>query len=177
MKKNSAQNVLKPSSRSSSYRTNPQSNRIIELNRNMNTESATGEYLLLFRGSPWDRGLSSQELQQLMDKVMRWLEELKEQGKVRAGQALAAENSTVSARHGRIVADGPFAESKELVGGYLLLRADDFDEAIAIAKSNPTLPYGITIEVRPVLAECPVFQRAKARTGQVQQAAAEPVVA
>jgi hypothetical protein len=61
------------------------------------------------------------------------------------------------------VADGPFVESKEAVGGYLLLQADNLDEAVAIAKTNPTLEYGIAIEVRPVLEECPIFQRAKER--------------
>jgi hypothetical protein len=47
------------------------------------------------------------------------------------------------------------------VGGYLLLQADNLDEAVAIAKTNPTLEHGITIEVRPVLEECPIFERAK----------------
>lgn len=61
----------------------------------------------------------------------------------------------------RGVSDGPFAESKEAIGGYLLLQLDNFDEAVAIAESNPTLDYGISIEVRPVLEECPIFQRAK----------------
>jgi hypothetical protein len=42
-----------------------------------------------------------------------------------------------------------------------LLEADDLDEAVAIAKSNPTLEYGITIEVRPVLEECPIFERVR----------------
>jgi len=57
------------------------------------------------------------------------------------------------------VVDGPFAESKESVGGYLLLQADNLDEAVEIARSNPVLKYGITVEVRPVLAECPISQR------------------
>ena len=117
--------------------------------------------MLLFRGAHWDKGLSPEELQQVIGKVMAWFEGLKEQGKVKAGQPLGAEGRTVSGRKGRPVADGPFAESKEAVGGYLLLRADNLDEAVAIAKTNPTLEYGITIEVRPVLEECPIFQRAK----------------
>jgi hypothetical protein len=57
------------------------------------------------------------------------------------------------------VVDGPFAESKEAVGGYLVLLADDLNEAVEIARSMPTLKYGITVEVRPILAECPIFQR------------------
>ena len=60
---------------------------------------------------------------------------------------------------GGTIADGPFAESKEAVGGYLVLVADDLDEAIEIARSIPTLEYGVTVEVRPLLAECPIFRR------------------
>ena len=55
--------------------------------------------------------------------------------------------------------DGPFAEAKEAVGGYLVLQADDFNEAVEIARSKPALRYGVTVEVRPILAECPIFER------------------
>ena len=55
--------------------------------------------------------------------------------------------------------DGPFAESKEAVGGYLVLQADNLNEAVEIARSTPMLKYGITVEVRPILAECPIFER------------------
>ena len=127
----------------------------------MSTPNPASEYMLLFRGPHWDKGLSPEELQQVMGRVMAWFEGLKEQGRVKAGQPLGAEGRTVSGKKGRPVADGPFAESKEAVGGYLLLQADSLDEAVAIAKTNPTLEHGITIEVRPVLEECPIFQRAK----------------
>lgn len=126
--------------------------------KNMNT-SKQNEYMLLFRGPCWDEGISPEELQQRMNKVMAWFESLKERGVVKGGQPLSPEGKTISSK--RAVSDGPFAESKEAVGGYLLLQLKDFDEAVAIAKSNPTLEYGITIEVRPVLEECPIFQRVK----------------
>jgi hypothetical protein len=129
----------------------------------MNTEATTGEYMLLFRGPQWDKGLSPQELQQVMDKVMAWAERLQGQGKARGGQPLGAQGRIVSGKKGGFVADGPFAESKEAIGGYLVLRADDLNEAVEIARSNPILEYGVTIEVRPVLAECPVFQRARSQ--------------
>lgn len=121
------------------------------------------EYMLLFRGPEWDEGLSPEELQHVMSRVMAWFEGLKQRGKVKAGQPLGPEGRTFSGRNGGIVADGPFAESKEAVGGYLLLQADNLDEAAAIAQACPTLEYGISIEVRPVLEECPVFQRAEER--------------
>jgi hypothetical protein len=131
----------------------------------MSTSNATSEYLLLLRGPDWDKGLSPEEIQQVMDQIMAWFEGLKQQGKIKAGQPLGAEGRTVSGKkgRGRTVADGPFAETKDTVGGYLLLEADDLDEAATIAKTFPTLDYGISIEVRPVLEECPIFQRAKER--------------
>ncbi len=126
----------------------------------MKTPDSTPQFMLLFRGPHWDKGLSAEQLQQLMSQVMAWFEGLKQQGKVKGGQPLGAEGKMISGKKGRTVADGPFAESKEAVGGYLLLQANDLDEAVAIARSNPTLEHGITIEVRPVLEECPIFKRA-----------------
>ena len=128
------------------------------------TPTSKSDYLLLFRGTNWDRGLSPEELQDVMGQIMAWFEALKQQGRVKAGQPLGDEGSTVSGKgRGRAVADGPFAESKEAIGGYLVVEADDLDEAVAIAKAAPMLDYGGSIEVRPVLEECPTFQRVKAQ--------------
>jgi hypothetical protein len=125
----------------------------------MNIETTTGEYMLLFRGPHWDKGLSPEELQQAVRKVMAWFEALREAGKVKAGQPLGAQGRIVSGKSDGMVADGPFAESKEAIGGYLSLRVENLNEAVEIARSAPTLKYGITIEVRPVLAECPISER------------------
>lgn len=127
----------------------------------MSTPNSTSEYMLLFRGACWDKDLSPEETQRLMNQVMAWFEGLKQEGIVKAGQPLGAEGRTVSGNKGQSVLDGPFVESKEAVGGYLLLQAESLEEVVAIAKSNPSLAYGVTIEVRPVLAECPIFQRAR----------------
>jgi hypothetical protein len=124
----------------------------------MNIESKTGEYMLLFRGPHWHKGLSSEELQQVMNKVVAWFEGLRERGKMKAAQPLGAVGRIISGKSHGMIADGPFVESKEAVGGYLLLEADDLDEAIEVAKSIPTLKYGVTVEVRPILAECPILQ-------------------
>jgi hypothetical protein len=119
----------------------------------------TNEYLLLFRSSNWDQGLSSQQLESAMNQFLSWYEELKQQGKLKIGQPLEHEGKIVSGKSGRIVADGPFAESKEAIGGYFLLQVDNLDEAVAIAKQCPMLEYGSTLEVRPVAEECPTFRR------------------
>jgi hypothetical protein len=125
----------------------------------INTQATTGEYMLLFRGPHWDRGLSQQELQAAMDKVMAWFEGLNQRGKTKAAHPLGAHGRIISGTNGHLVVDGPFAESKEAVGGYLMLQADNLNEAVEIARSMPTLKYGISVEVRPILAECPIFQR------------------
>jgi hypothetical protein len=125
----------------------------------MNIETATGEYMLLFRGPHWDRGLPPDELQQAMDKVMAWFEGLNERGKIKGAQPLGAQGRIISGTNGRFVLNGPFTETKEAVGGYLMLQADSLNEAVEVAQSMPTLRYGMSVEVRPILAECPIFAR------------------
>ena len=122
----------------------------------MNTSNEPTDYMLLFRGKHWDRGLSPEELQQTIDRVMAWMEGLKNQGKVKAGQPLGPESKMVSGKNGRTVADGPFAESKETIGGYFLLTVPSMDEAVSIAQQCPGLPYGIRVEVRPIAPQCPM---------------------
>jgi hypothetical protein len=125
----------------------------------MNTEITTGEYMLLFRGPHWDQGLSTDELQRTMDNMMAWFEGLNELGKIKGAQPLSAQGRTISGTNGRFVLDGPFTETKEAVGGYLVLQADSFEEAVEVARTNPALRYGVSVEVRSILAECPIFAR------------------
>ena len=115
--------------------------------------------MLLFRGPHWDRGLSAEELQQVMNKVMAWFGGLSERRKIKGAQPLGGQGRVISGTDGRFVMDGPFTETKEAVGGYLVLQADNLNEAVEVARSMPALRYGISVEVRPILAECPIFQR------------------
>ena len=115
--------------------------------------------MLLFRGPHWDQGLAAGELQKAMDNVMAWFEGLNQRGKVKGAQPLSAQGRTISGTNGRFVVDGPFTETKEAVGGYLVLQADSFEEAVEVARTNPVLRYGVSVEVRPILAECPIFAR------------------
>ena len=124
----------------------------------MNTTKT--EYMLLFRGTHWDKDLSPEELQKVMGQFMAWFERLTQEGKVKVGQPLAREGKIVSGKKTRQVADGPFAESKEAIGGYFLLQVADLNEAVEIAKGCPVLDYGSTVEVRPVAEQCPTMQRA-----------------
>jgi hypothetical protein len=81
-----------------------------------------------------------------------WLDELQSRGKWVTGDQLAPPRSgrSVRVRDGRkLVTDGPFAETKEAVGGFDLIEADSLDEAVEIASNHPVAEIG-TIEVRPL---------------------------
>ena len=85
----------------------------------MNTQNQNG-YMLLFRGTELRKSLSPEEMQRVSEKWMAWFRRLTEEGKAVAGSPLEREGKIVSGKD-RIVSDGPFAESKEAIGGYFLL--------------------------------------------------------
>jgi hypothetical protein len=137
----------------------------------MNTQNQNG-YMLLYRSDKWYNRLSHDEIQRLINQNKSWIEELTAQGKAKPGHALERTGAIVSGKNGRLVMDGPFAESKEAIGGYLVLNVETIDEAIAIAQSSPGLAYGGSIEVRPVAEECPLDARARELAREEQLATA-----
>ena len=119
-------------------------------------------FMLIFRGTDWYQGLSPEQMQQVADQWMAWFKRLKDEGKALAGNPLESGGKIVSGKNGRVVSDGPFAESKETIGGYFLLRVGTYDEAVAIAQQCPGLAYGIRVEVRAVAGECPIVEELQA---------------
>lgn len=111
--------------------------------------------MLIFRGTDWYQGLSPEQMQQVADRWMAWFNGLKAEGKCVAGNPLEPAGKIVSGKN-RVVSDGPFAEAKESIGGYFLLKVGSMDEAVAIAQQCPGLPYDIRVEVRAVAGECPM---------------------
>ncbi len=120
-------------------------------------------YMLLFRGNEWTKGLSPEEMQQVVNQWMAWFQGLMERGTAIAGSPLENTGKVVSGKNGRVVADGPFAESKEAIGGYFLLQVNTMEEAIAIAQQCPGLPYGAKVEVRPVMDRCSLIREVEHR--------------
>ena len=118
--------------------------------------STKNQYLLLFNGNEGWKELPAAQLQKLADQAKAWFQGLMAQGTAKAAQALAREGATLSGKTGRVISDGPFAESKEAIGGYLLIEAENLQEAIAIAKSSPSLQLGGSVEIRPLADECPL---------------------
>ncbi len=130
------------------------------------SEQITNEYLLLFRGRAWYNELSPEQIELAMARFKVWYDQLNEQGKVKAAQPLARRGAIVCGKSGKVLSDGPFAESKEAIAGYFLVQVDSLAEAIAIAKASPALEYGAEVEVRPIAAECPLMTRAREITAE-----------
>ena len=133
----------------------------------MGVEMQTG-YMLLFRGIDWDQDLSPDQIQDVMTRWMDWFDGLMEDGRAKSGQPLEREGKVVSGKDGA-VADGPFAESKEAIGGYFLLTVETEEEAIEIARMCPALEHGLQVEVRPVRATCPLMEQSEELLARAHQ--------
>lgn len=110
------------------------------------------KYMLLFYSDEqtWEKA-SEAERRQAQEEVMPFVRELKSRGWfVAAGLRPTSTATSVRVREGnRLVTDGPFAETKEQLGGFCLIDAEDLDEAIGIAARHPVAHAG-TVEIRPV---------------------------
>jgi len=105
--------------------------------------------------------LSKSEWQALRRETLDYVESLRRQGRLVITHALqsAAAASTVRVRSGKLsVTDGPFAETKEQIGGFFLIEAGSFDEAIGVAAKWPSARIG-SIEVRPIEEELRMDRR------------------
>jgi hypothetical protein len=120
------------------------------------------QYMLLIYGDEQARDARSEdELAQVMQEYFDFTDSIRESGNFVAGAPLQSTSAATSVRVSEgdtLVTDGPFAETKEQLGGYYLVEAENVDEAIAIAARIPGARHG-TIEVRPV-AEIPAEARA-----------------
>jgi hypothetical protein len=109
--------------------------------------------LLIYDNEKMWPAMDEKERNALMGEYYAFTEEVKKAGKLVAGDALQATSTatTVRVRNGKsLTTDGPFAETKEQLGGYYLVEAKDLDEAMALAAKIPSARFG-SIEVRPVM--------------------------
>ena len=107
------------------------------------------EFVYLYRGA--ENGRSPELAQQMMQKWMAWLKELAEKGHIKdQGQPLERTGRLVKGKS-KTVTDGPFAEAKDVVGGYTLIEAHDLDQAVELSKGCPILEVEGGVEVRPVM--------------------------
>jgi len=106
--------------------------------------------MLLFRdeGVDWAQLTADGRAKALFQKLIDWSADLKRRGVYAGVEALAPGGKTVRRKGAGLVVDGPFAEGREAVLGFFLIRVSDLDEACAIAAESPHAEVGGTTEVR-----------------------------
>jgi len=108
------------------------------------------QFIYLYRGG--EAGRSPEQMQQTMQKWMAWMKDLTEKGHLKdRGQPLDRSGKTVKGKQ-KAVVDGPFAESKDVVGGYSVVEARDLEQAVLLSKGCPILEVDGAVEVRPIMA-------------------------
>jgi len=105
----------------------------------------TLEFLVISRGK-WDENLPPERIQTAIDDFYVWLERMVAEGKMKRGQRLGTGGKTVSKKG---IVDGPFGETKEIIGGYWFVVARDLEEAAAFLAESPCMQCGLFYEVRP----------------------------
>src|SRR5262245_18107665 len=118
------------------------------------TPDEKSKFMRIFRNLELERRLPKDRLDESIRRFNDWLERWTKQGFITSGQPLAAEGRVFSKSEKRMVKDGSFAEAKEVVGGYVVVRAGNLDEAAGVAEDWPLLDYGASVEVRPVQKFC-----------------------
>ena len=111
---------------------------------------ACSEYLLLSRGQ-WDKASAKADIEAAIDKFYAWYEANIAKGAFKPGSRLTTDAALVT-RDG-IRTDGPFAEGKEVIGGYWIIVAESLAAASALAAESPVLAHGICYEIRPLESE------------------------
>ena len=108
------------------------------------------EFLYLYRGG--NMANNPEEMQKVMQKWMGWFKDLGEKGNLKdAGHPLDKAGKVVRGKQ-KPVTDGPFAEAKDLVGGYSVVIAKDLSHATELSQGCPIFDNGGFVDVRPVMA-------------------------
>ena len=109
------------------------------------------DFMVIFLGADYgEMGLSPEQIQERMGKWFAWNTKMREQGVIKNGEALVPGGKRISGEN-RTVTDGPFVESKEIIGGFYIVKAADYDGAIKICDDFPDYDLGGVVEVREVM--------------------------
>ena len=111
------------------------------------SDQTNHDYLVISRGQ-WDAEASPETVQKAIDDFYGWLDGHIAAGTMHGGSRLKAEGATVSRK--TVVTDGPFGETKELIGGYWFVVAPSLEKAARLLADSPTVRLGLFYEVRPL---------------------------
>ncbi|NOS56781.1 MAG: hypothetical protein HOP37_11065 [Cyclobacteriaceae bacterium] len=109
------------------------------------------KFMLIFHGGSdvAPEMKSPEAMQNHMQKWFAWIEKLQKEGRYESGEALLPHGKFVSGPN-KLVTDGPFAESKELVGGYFIVLAKDIEDAVKLTHDYPDFVFNGKVQVRPI---------------------------
>ena len=108
------------------------------------------EFLFLFRGSNL-QARSPKEMQKSMQKWVAWFKDLGARGVIKDPGNPLDRSGKVVRGHGKDVHDGPYAEAKDVVNGYVMVETATIDHAVELSKGCPIFEDGGSIEVRPIM--------------------------
>ena len=126
----------------------------------------SAEYMMILRNTDWDAELTTEEIAATIERYHQWFQRLSGEGVLAGGRPLFAGGRVISMESNGNVTDGPFVETKEVIGGYIVINAASLEEATEIAKTFPPLERGATIELRELAIECPVSARYEERLNE-----------
>ena len=108
------------------------------------------DYVFLFRGGLDFTKASPEQLQQVITNWKNWTEELSKKGIYSGGDRLTRNDAAVVKGSARQIVNGPYVEIKEIVGGYIKIKADNLQHAIEISKGCPIFKFDGIVEIREV---------------------------
>ena len=109
-------------------------------------------YMLLLRGG--EEGYADytpEQVQEVVQRYYAWSDQLRRENRYHSAEELQQSGPVVRARGGEVVVDGPYAETKENIGGYYIVEATDEAAAAEVAKGCPILLEGGTVEIRAII--------------------------
>ena len=115
----------------------------------MPTTPDRSHYLLLLR-QPAGGTPPPDELHKIMARFAEWMDTMGAKGMVLSTNGLELSGKVLRGSRGLSITDGPYAEAKEVIGGYVLIAASNLEEAIEAARGCPGLDYHMAVEVRPI---------------------------
>jgi len=106
------------------------------------------KFMVILHGATSDwKKMTDDEQTKMVKNYMAWVEKLKSENRLKGGSELHPIHRDLRPVNGKIVVDGPFPETKEVLTGYFIIMAKDLDEAVEVAKECPALTHGDWVQV------------------------------
>ncbi len=107
------------------------------------------KFMLIFQGQKAAEQASAEQMQENMGKWMAWIDKLAKAGKYEGGEPLLPTGKIIKGSN-KTVTDAAFAEGKEMIGGYFIVNAADYDEAVALCEDYPDYAIGGSVVIRQI---------------------------